>query len=577
MTRKMPYRGDWLVWDDVKLADWRATGKADLADELERLYHDEYCQNRLSFFLSHGGGTDFLNDHEHRVVLLRAPNQVGKSYAMLAWLLFHVLPTDPDWPCYQYNGLKFRKWEGPQKYFMASYMWLHMQRNLWPKLAELCPVDELKEYSPLWTPKDSRSRRKTPNWKAHPSVPFACGSKVDLFAYSEPSSVAESMTYHGGAFDEQAPVDMFDGFYARFTTTDDPHVAIVYTPHVVEGRPDTGAGTWLQKLDNGTDTKGLDSKVYVISMDQVPDSIISKENKEHYRIKYIDQPKLSGNLKQIRSGRSRWYGEYEASSGLIYDNWEPAIHWIDPFPIPAHWPRYRAIDPGRVDPCACLWAAMSPWGHLVFYREYYEVGFGTYENAKRIIEASGNIRVQDGQVTEDSGVRYTFKELCTGERYVSTVMDPRAFKKPTDDTSETLGQLYYDAGIDAEQASAMQYIGALPKVREWFEPTKGLKHILVAAGIKQVFCDFPGHELKDAPRISFFNTLKRTRMSLEAYVNKDGTEKPEKGDDHLPDAMRYLILGEPRYVPQTPPSKQSKPISVSSNRYTGFMGSAIVT
>ena len=575
MKYKMPYKARWIEWDDEKLAFWKTNGKADLAEELMRLYHDEYVPNRLSFFLAHGGGLDFLNDTTHDVVLLRAPNQVGKSIHMIAWVLFHILPCDPDWPCFKTNGIIYRKWQGPKKFFMGSYMWLHMQRNIYSKMAELCPVDELKEYSPHWVPKDSRAKRKTPNWKNHPSVPFACGSLTDLFAYSEPDSVAESMTYDGGALDEQAPVNMFDGFYARGTTVDDFHVAIVYTPHIVEGRPDTGAGTWLQKLDNGTDTKGLDSKVYVISMDQVPDAIVSKENKAHYKEKYITQPQKSGNLKQIRAGRSRWYGEYEASSGLIYDNWEPAVHWIDPFPIPARWPRFRAIDPGRKDPCAAIWAALSPWGHLVFYREYYEIGLGVYKNAKNIIEMSGNIRIDDGQITEESGTRFTYREAVIGERYVYTVMDGRAFKKPTDDASETLGQLYYDAGIDCEQASGMHYDQSLPKVREWFEPTKGLKHILVAVGVKEKFCDFPGHELMNASRISFFNTLHRARMAIESYVNKPTSEKPEAGDDHLPDCIRYMIIHEPRWIP-TAISRPKRIEPVRGNAYTGFLSPNVV-
>jgi len=64
-------------------------------------------------------------------------------------------------------------------------------------------------------------------------------------------------------------------------------------------------------------------------------------------------------------------GEWCAAEGMVYDNWDDAVHFVDWFRPPDEWPRYWAIDFGYTDPfCAGMWA-VDPDGRLYLYKHIY--------------------------------------------------------------------------------------------------------------------------------------------------------------------------------------------------------------
>ncbi len=101
-----------------------------------------------------------------------------------------------------------------------------------------------------------------------------------------------------------------------------------------------------------------------------------------WHFKITDNPYLSKeyveNLK-ASTPTGMWYdrainGLWVAAEGLIYTDWDPNIHVIEPFEIPADWQRVRAIDLGYVNPFVCLWGAIDHDGRLYVYDEHYEAG-----------------------------------------------------------------------------------------------------------------------------------------------------------------------------------------------------------
>lgn len=64
-----------------------------------------------------------------------------------------------------------------------------------------------------------------------------------------------------------------------------------------------------------------------------------------------------------------WTVGYE---GLVYDNYDPAVHVVDPFELDPKWPRFRSIDFGYNNPFVCQWYCLTPDDVLVLYREIYE-------------------------------------------------------------------------------------------------------------------------------------------------------------------------------------------------------------
>ena len=64
-------------------------------------------------------------------------------------------------------------------------------------------------------------------------------------------------------------------------------------------------------------------------------------------------------------------GLWVAAEGLIYDEWDPAVHLVDRFPIPETWTRWLAVDFGYTNPQVIQWWAEDPDGRLWLYREIY--------------------------------------------------------------------------------------------------------------------------------------------------------------------------------------------------------------
>lgn len=75
-------------------------------------------------------------------------------------------------------------------------------------------------------------------------------------------------------------------------------------------------------------------------------------------------------LTGARYQRMRW-GRWVASEGQIYEDWDPAVHVIDPFPIPREWTRWMACDFGYTNPLVLQSYAEDPDGRLYLYREQY--------------------------------------------------------------------------------------------------------------------------------------------------------------------------------------------------------------
>lgn len=81
------------------------------------------------------------------------------------------------------------------------------------------------------------------------------------------------------------------------------------------------------------------------------------------------------------------YGDWNAFIGRFFGEFREDTHVVEPFPIPKHWRRYRAIDYG-LDMLAVLWIAVDELGFEYVYRELHESDMIASEAAKRIVSLS---------------------------------------------------------------------------------------------------------------------------------------------------------------------------------------------
>jgi PBSX family phage terminase large subunit len=81
-------------------------------------------------------------------------------------------------------------------------------------------------------------------------------------------------------------------------------------------------------------------------------------------------------------------GRWAAAEGLVYDDWDPNVHVIDRFPIPAEWERIRVYDFGYTNPFVCQWWALDADRRAYLYRELYCVETLVEDAARQVAALS---------------------------------------------------------------------------------------------------------------------------------------------------------------------------------------------
>lgn len=226
---------------------------------------------------------------------------------------------------------------------------------------------------------------------------------------------------------------------------------------------------------------------------------------------YLDRLRgLSGVL------RARlWEGRWVRAEGTVYDEFDPDVHLIEPFEIPADWRRYRAIDMGYNHARVCLWGALDWDDNLYIYRETYRTQQTASHHAIQLRRLSNN----DGK----------------GESYEATWADHDAGERAD----------YEEGGISTIPANKDVKRG-LQAVRWRLQNALNAKNGQNTGPWVKFFrgCTFQVDE-----KLRESHKPYSTVQEFDCYLwkrNGDGsvsTEEPIKENDHGMDALRYMIMG----------------------------------
>lgn len=115
------------------------------------------------------------------------------------------------------------------------------------------------------------------------------------------------------------------------------------------------------------------------------------------------------NLTGVRYQRLR-LGKWVQAEGAVYEDYNPAVHLIDTFPIPDRWRRIRAIDFGYTNPFVCQWWAIDPDGRMYLYREIYMSQRTVGNHAALINQLSSGERIEATVADHDAEDRATLAE-----------------------------------------------------------------------------------------------------------------------------------------------------------------------
>ena len=216
---------------------------------------------------------------------------------------------------------------------------------------------------------------------------------------------------------------------------------------------------------------------------------------------YLDQTEVEKVSKTLSESElaSRRYGKFAQAKGLVYYEFNEAVHVIEPFSIPPDWYDLISIDPGLNNPLSAHWYAVSPDGVVYVIAEHYKAG-------KDIDWHSDAIKTI---------CRRLGWPLGFGGR-IEALIDSAAGAK-TLASSKSVVELFFDKGIAVNPNVNKDIFAGIARVKSY----------LVGEG--------------NGPKIYIFNTCVELIKEIKSYAWGAG-DNPQKKDDHALDELRYYIM-----------------------------------
>jgi phage terminase large subunit len=217
-------------------------------------------------------------------------------------------------------------------------------------------------------------------------------------------------------------------------------------------------------------------------------------------------------------------GSWDIRGGQVYKEFNEEIHAVDPCEIPAHWPRFLAIDWGITHRAVCLWGAVDEAGAVWIYKELSVTEHLVSQFAAKIFEMSAGDAVPRDET--DKGI-LVWIDPATNQHH--GVVD-RTVKEEF-----ALNKIY---GTNANNS--------------------------VDAGINKVAERLHVNPVTGKPLLYIFRTCKWLIRSMKLYtwqpVNLQGVSsgKPIKKDDDEADCLRYLLMAVQEMTSDKAPPKKAQ-------------------
>lgn len=263
------------------------------------------------------------------------------------------------------------------------------------------------------------------------------------------------------------------------------------------------------------------------------ETFFEKEQGDLIRMNVEDNPYVADDyIARMEKNLSGMYyeryfkGKWIGAEGMIYDEWDPEIHMVDPEEMPPGWeiqrekewddedatpgvwiepPEsyrvYRAIDFGYNNPFVCQWWARSPDDDLYLFRELYQTEMLVEDAADRI-------------------------ESLTNEDWILE----QTFADHDAEGHEVLKR----NGVYASNAKKDVSPG-IQAVKSRLQPDdRGRPQLYVMNGAR-VHAPDQRLKLDDKPLCT------KDEIPSYSWKDDDKEDKPVKENDHGCDALRYLV------------------------------------
>lgn len=281
------------------------------------------------------------------------------------------------------------------------------------------------------------------------------------------------------------------------------------------------AGPYMKPVSHFVSSSALGGKRKKITTQYIPS--LATEN-PYITDDYIFE--LEQKPEALR--RALLEGNWDAFEGQVFVEWKDDpehyrdrrwTHVVEPFPIPASWPRFMSFDHGYSKPFSCGWWAISPDGTAYRYREWY--GCTKQPNT--------GVKISPRQIA--LGIVQRETEESRENIHVSRVADPAIFDKSRGDSVADQmmpmnGQpgVYFNQGDNTRLAGKMQFHERLR------------------------------FDSEGRPKLQVFSTCKdfiRTVPTLP-YSETKLEDIDTDAEDHIYDETRYFLMAHPLPAAELP-------------------------
>ena len=205
--------------------------------------------------------------------------------------------------------------------------------------------------------------------------------------------------------------------------------------------------------------------------------------------------------------QARRFGRFAAAEGLVYPEFEEAVHVVDPFPIPKDWQDMISIDPGLNNPLSAHWYAVDFDDNVYVVFEHFAAGRDIDYHAQEIKRISKQLDWK----TDRAG-------------RVNALIDSAA-KQRTLAGVKSVCELFYERGILVNPDVEKDLFSGIARVKSYLKQGNGL------------------------PNLYIFSNCTELIKELKGYYWGSG-DTPRKADDHALDEMRYYLMSKPKKLPQ---------------------------
>ena len=199
---------------------------------------------------------------------------------------------------------------------------------------------------------------------------------------------------------------------------------------------------------------------------------------------------------------SRRYGKFNSAVGLVYPEFDPSVHVIEPFDVPYEWQDTMSIDPGLNNPLSCHWYAVDYDGNIYVVAEHYAKGMDVFWHADKIKEKCRLLNWH----TDSTGNYQALIDSAANQRTLAS--------------SKSVAELFCENGISVNTKVNKDVFSGINRVKGYLMP------------------------LDKKPRLFIFSNCTNMIREIKSYWWGEN-DMPKKIDDHSMDELRYYISSRP--------------------------------